>query len=167
MAINAYVTVFKTKKAGDIEGESTVTTCAGVDVSKSIELHFASFGVSVGAEAHESRHQSHRTWKRFEWMQRTDKSVPLLYQALCSNDPADVTVEFFQTRIEDANVENHLAVKLEGARVASCQSESPNTFDHSTATIPFLTRVGLVFRKITITHKIASKEIVDDWRESL
>src|SRR5262245_35906777 len=117
MALNAYVTVCKFKKAGACEGESTTTTCAGVDVSKAIELHFASFGCSVGAESHNSRHQAHRTWNQFCWTQRTDKSVPLLYQALCTNDPADVSVQFFQMRAEDANVENHVEVKLEGARV--------------------------------------------------
>ena len=165
MALCAYVTVFKAKKCGAIEGESTTTTCAGVDVAKAIELHYASFGCSVGAESHSSRHQAHRTWQQVKWTQRTDKSVPLLYQALCTNDPADVTIEFFQMRADDANVENHVEVKLEGARVAAVESENPNTFDHSTSTIPFLTRVGLVFRKITITHKIASKECVDDWQQ--
>jgi type VI secretion system Hcp family effector len=158
----------KLKVAGtDIEGESTVTTIGGVDVSKTIECDGFSEKVSTAQDKVSKRPTGQRIYEALTIRKWVDKASPELQKALCDTMPCEGEFLFFRPAADDKRMEHYFTIKIERARVSAINRYLPDVSDGDIASAgkPPMEQVSFVFGKITWTHVPGGKEHSDDWQE--
>lgn len=158
----------KFKVAGtDIEGESTVESIGGVDVSKAIECEGFSESVTAAQDPASRQPTGQRIYEPLVIRKWVDKSSPELAKALCNTDLCEGEFLFFRPASEDAQMEHFFTVKIERARVSSIKRFLPDlgVDDVARAGKPPLEQVSFVFGRVTWTHVPGNKVHTDDWRQ--
>lgn len=149
-----------------IEGESTVQSIGGVDVSTFIECEGYSEGVATAQDAASRRPTAQRIYDPLVVRKWVDKSSPELAKALCSTQKVTGEFYFFRPSAEDAQMEHFFKVFIEDARVSGIKRFLPNAAqDVALAGKPPLEEVSFVFSRISWEHVPAAKVHTDDWRQ--
>lgn len=149
-----------------VEGESTVETIGGVDVSKMIECEGFNEGVSTAQDAASRTPTGQRIYDPLLVRKWVDKSSPELAKALCETAKVEGEFMFFRPSTENAQMEHFFTVKIEDARISSIKRFLPEiTNDVAQAGKPPLENVSFVFGKITWTHVPGNKVHTDNWRQ--
>jgi type VI secretion system Hcp family effector len=162
--------VYLKLKAGgaDIEGESTVNTIGGVDVSKTIECDGFSEKVTTAQDRASRRPTGQRIYEAVTIRKWVDKASPELQKALCDTMPCEGEFLFFRPALEDKRMEHFFTVKMERARVSAISRFLPKDDkegDVAATGKPPMEEVSFVFGRITWSHVPAGKEHTDDWQE--
>lgn len=148
-----------------IDGESTVTSIGGVDVSKMIECDGYNEGVATAQHATSTTPTGPRVYEPIVIRKWVDKSSPELEKALCGTQKAVGEFYFFRPSSENAQMEHFFLVKIEDARISQIRRFLPDdTTDIARSGRPPSETVSFVFSKITWTHLPGDKEHTDDWR---
>ena len=134
-----------------IEGEPTVTTMGGVDVSSAIEcLAFTHDVFRSGA---------HPTHKPILITKRVDKSTPLLYKGLFQNQAGEATIRFFRKNTSTGETEHFQTITLSNLRIGSVRRWQPSTLDPVGAQQPLLEEVTLLYQEITIEDVLSGTAV--------
>jgi type VI secretion system Hcp family effector len=161
--------VYLKLKAGgsDIEGESTVTTIGGIDVSKAIECDGFSEKVTAAQDHTSKRPTGQRIYEAITIRKWVDKSSPELQKALCDTALCEGEFLFFRPAHDEKRMEHFFTVKMERARVSGINRYLPDVPDGDIAAAakPPLETVSFVFGRVTWSHVPAGKEHTDDWQE--
>jgi len=149
-----------------IEGESTVESIGGVDVSAFIECEGFTEGVSTAQDAASRTPTGQRIYEPLMIRKWVDKSSPELAKALCETSKVEGEFHFFRPSAENAQMEHFFTVKIEDARVSAIKRYLPEaSTDVALAGKPPLEQVSFVFGKITWTHVPGNKVHTDNWRQ--
>ncbi len=96
-----------------------------------------------------------------------DKSSPLLYKALVTNETLpEVTIKWYRPSTS-ADMEHYFTHKLENALVVDIKAVMPNCQDPSQAHFTHLEEISFAYQKITWTHVIGKTEHTDDWKTAV
>ncbi|WP_310621605.1 Hcp family type VI secretion system effector [Flexibacterium corallicola] len=93
-----------------------------------------------------------------------NKSVPLLYNALCSGEMlTKCEVKWYRTN-SSGKQEHFFTTVIEDALITDIDCDLPHCQDPKNADFTQLVRVELSYRKITWEHTVAGTSGGDDWR---
>jgi type VI secretion system secreted protein Hcp len=160
MALNAYAELQINGES--LTGDTTVQSMGGVDVSTNhIEVYQVKWGTRVGTEGQSHRASSHRRILPIQLMKRVDQTTPQLYQALARNATISGSIKLFDTNPEDGATRHRFTLTIEGARILSIESCSPDAFDADTSNRPPYEIVEIVPHTIIYTDGIHSVEAQD------
>ena len=149
-----------------IEGESTVDSIGGVDVSKFIECEGFTESMMTAQDAASRTPTGQRIFEPVIVRKWVDKSSPELAKALCETAKMIGEFHFFRPSAENAQMELFFTVKIEDARVSAIKRFLPEAAtDIALAGKPPLELVSFVFGKITWRHLPGNKEHTDTWRQ--
>lgn len=144
---------------------TTVHTMAGEDVSECIEIVELSYGTVVPMESSTGVHaRGARQQRPIEFTARLGKTGPLLQQALTRNEEIEGTFKMFRQNATTGETELMYTVAVRGARFAEVLTESPNSLNADTASLPVLVHCKLVAHTTTYTSA-DDTEFEDSWSE--
>jgi len=159
MALNAYLTL-KGQKQGDIQGSVTQmgrqNSIAVIAVDHQVvSPRDAATGLPTGKRQH----------KQLVITKELDKSSPLLYQALCTNETITTwELKFWAPSPTGQEVQN-FTVKLTNASIAAVSFHSPNNKHADLMKYNPYEEVGFTYQKIEWTWVAGGITAVDDWAE--
>jgi type VI secretion system secreted protein Hcp len=166
MSGRVYLKLSLVQGGAAIEGESTVESIGGVDVSKFIECDGFTESVTTAQDAASRTPTGQRLYEPLLIRKWVDKSSPELAKALCETAKVEGEFYFFRPSLENAQMEHFFTVKIEEARVSSIKRFLPEGSDDvARAGKPPLENVSFVFSKITWTHVPGNKVHTDNWRQ--
>jgi type VI secretion system secreted protein Hcp len=141
----------------EIEGESTVAT---LDRENKIECYGFDYGLDTPREESTGMLTGRRQHSPVSILKRVDKSSPLLYKALCENEPVNsVEIRFYRPVPGGQGQEEHYyTILLENGYVATIRSAYTNVEG-----FPLLEKVSFVFQDITWTYEIGGATHHDSW----
>ena len=155
------VHLFLTAEGTEIQGESTQTT---LERENSIECLFFETSVRTAREKGSSRATGRRTHEPIVIRKRIDKSTPLLYNALCSNQVVAGTFKFYRPNpAGDGSTQHFYTVEFSEGRIASIRGTSPDCIDPASSMDPPMEEVGFVFGEITWTYEDGGITADDSW----
>lgn len=157
-ALNAYLVL--TCNGAQIDGESTMDSIGGDDVSNLIEVYSFGFNVSNSVDSGGTRTGSTR-YRPIRILKRVDKASPLLFQALVDNQNCEALIRFYGNDRDTGATIRTYEVLLENARIVGIMPLSPNTFDADLSITPFVESVSIVFQTITVTSITGSTQASD------
>ncbi len=157
-AMNAYMVL--TCNGTQIEGETTMNSIGGDDVSNLIEVYSFGFNVSNSVDSGGTRTGGTR-YRPIRILKRVDKASPLLFQALVENQSCEATISFYGNNRDSGVTERIYEVMLENARIVGLMPVSPSTFDADLSNMPFNESVSIVFQAITVTSITGSTQASD------
>jgi type VI secretion system secreted protein Hcp len=152
MALNAYAEL--TANGDILECNTSVPHIADIDVSSD---HIECFSVSWGSRLNtlsSTRRRGRVTKLPVTLLKPIDKSTPLLYQAMATNQRIDGPVKIFDVDPESGVTRHFFTVKLERATIISLESKSPNTLNSDTAASPPSEQVELSAYTLTYIDEI-------------
>jgi type VI secretion system secreted protein Hcp len=115
-----------TLNGAKLEGDVSLTTTGGVDVSKD---HIELFSLDWGSLWDTSQRQPRRQLLPVVFTKRIDRTTPLLYRALTEQATVAGEIKLFDTNPEDGSTRYRFRLTLEDARIVKVESSLPNTFD--------------------------------------
>lgn len=155
-ALNAYLTI-KGSKQGTIQGsvaqkgrEGTILVFS-TDHSVKVPVDTAT-GLPTGKRQHGA----------FVVRKEVDRSSPLLYQALVSNETLTEVVLKFYTPDPTGMEVNHYTVRLTSARLTSIKLVQPNTKNADAAKLPLQEEISFSYQKIEWTWTNGGVSAQDD-----
>ncbi len=94
-----------------------------------------------------------------------DKSSPLLFQCIAEPKALTCTLEFFRPADtgSDGQPVHYYTIELEGAKIVSIRTCSPNMLDPDNDGFPAFEEVRFTYNSITWSHEIASSTAIDNW----
>ena len=95
----------------------------------------------------------------------TDKSSPLLWQALCSGEQLTIECVYFRTA-QTGGVEKYFTVKWSGALLVDGKAYYPLAISSENSEVPHLEDWSFSYKKIEWTHEIAGTSGADDWNNA-
>lgn len=136
----------------DIEGESTI---ASMDREGTIECQSFDHEIRVPYDPVTFAFEGRRIHGAVSIIKRTDKTSPLLYKALCRNEPVDkAEFRFYRSSLGGSGAEEHYStVLLENGYVVGIRRSFPN-----------LERVTFIYQDITWTYEIGGATYRDSVR---
>ncbi|MBX3246775.1 MAG: type VI secretion system tube protein Hcp [Myxococcales bacterium] len=146
---------------GKIDGDSSIATIAGLDVSKDIECLSYEEALSVGYDSRSGTPTGDRTFDPIRVTKWVDRASPVLANAATTSAPCKAELKFFRPVPRGAGLEHFFQVTLEDARVSRIRRFVPE----GEQTAPVKEAVEIVFGKITWKHMTASTEHTDNWGE--
>jgi type VI secretion system secreted protein Hcp len=153
-AENIHVAI-KGQKTGDIQGDNADGTIAGLASEHSIvSPRDPASGLPTGRRQH----------KPFTIVKSLDKSTPLLYQVLVTNENLPtVTLKFYKPAVAGGKPVVYYTVTLTNASISSIRDWKPNTRDLSADRAGDLEEVSFTYQKITWTYADGGVTAEDDW----
>jgi type VI secretion system secreted protein Hcp len=149
----------------DIEGESTI---ASMDREGTIECGSFVDGVTTPREEATGMLTGKRQYSPVTITKRIDKSTPLLWKALCQNEPVTMAnFRFFRPSPGGSGAEEHfLTVDLENGYISAIKrlSEDAITSDLGESAPPMMESVSFHFQDITVTYEIGGATHKDSWK---
>ena len=136
----------------DIEGESTIMT---MDRESTIECVGFDYELITPREQTTGDLTGRRQHGPVTVLKPVDKSTPLLYKALCNNEPVNTAeFRFFRPSAGGSGAEEHIyTVLLENGYISSIKSIGRN-----------MEEVSFVFQDITWTYEIGGATHKDSWK---
>jgi type VI secretion system secreted protein Hcp len=154
----------KGQKQGEIKGESAQRSPARTD---SIECLYYEQGAVSPRDAASGLPTGKRTYRQVVFRKRIDRSSPLLWQAMATNENLpEATFKFFRPTTSGLGLgvqEQFYTVKLTNASIASIRDYVPSTVDPTTASQPPMEEVTLTFQKIEWTFTTGGITSMDTW----
>ncbi|WP_086480189.1 type VI secretion system tube protein TssD [Oceanospirillum sanctuarii] len=94
-----------------------------------------------------------------------DKSSPLLFQCIAEPKALTCTLNFFRPADtgSDGQPVHYYTIELEGAKIVSIRTCSPNMLDPENDGFPAFEEVRFTYNSITWSHEIASSTAIDNW----
>lgn len=164
MALNAFLTL-EGKKQGSVKGSVTQKGREGTIMviaanHEVLMLMNNSGGAAVGKRVH----------KPFVITKELDKSTPLLYQALVSNEQLTKWVLKFYAPATTAaggggQEKQHFTIELTNASIAGIKFVLPNTKDPETVKLNPYEEIEFVYQKIQWTWTDGGITSMDDWQQ--
>lgn len=126
----------------DVEGSSSVTS---MDRGNQIRLKRFDYQVETPRDADTGALTGKRQHKPIKIVKQVDKTSPLLFKALCNNEPIDRAEFRFFRRLSDKTEHHYQTIVIEHGNVASYRQVTTKNgmFDI----------VTFVYRDITITYE--------------
>ena len=162
MALNAYLKL-KGKKQGDIKGSVTQKGREGMIMVIAVNHEIvsprdAASGLATGRRQH----------KPFIITKEIDKSTPLLYNALVSNETLSTfELKFFKPQVNGSSgvgaEMNHYTVKLTNATIASLDSVMHNNKNADLMNLPLMETIAFTYQKIEWIWNDGGITATDDW----
>ena len=136
----------------DIEGESTIIS---MEREGTIECFGFEYDLTTPREEATGMLTGRRQHSPITIVKRVDKSTPLLYRALCNNEPVtSAQLRFFRPSPAGSGTEEHFyTILLERGYVSDITSVGRN-----------LEKVSFVFQDITWTYEIGGATHKDSWK---
>ncbi|MGD8860670.1 MAG: type VI secretion system tube protein TssD [Myxococcales bacterium] len=151
---------------GPLEGESTVESIGGIDVSKMIECEWYSDGVTAAQDPASRTPTGQRIHDPISVRKWVDKSSPELQKALCHTQPVEGTFYFFRPSRGGGQNEHFFSVRIADGRVSKIKRFLPEAEgDVTAAGKPPMEEVSFVFGTCTWTHVPGGKEHEDSWAQ--
>jgi type VI secretion system secreted protein Hcp len=159
-SMTAHITL--TADGEDIEGESSVTT---LDRENTIEAFRFNFEVLTGHGSFSGAPLGVRTYKPIVWVQRWDKSVPLLWKALTQNARIEATIKFYRPDPDGGGTtEQFFTIEVGGGKISRIRAVSPDARTGSGSEPPLM-EVEVVFNNIIMTYEATGAAHEDSWQE--
>lgn len=147
------------ESVGEIRGDSTITS---MNREGTIEAFKLESRVKIPIESGSGSAVGERSYSPITITKRIDRSSPILHQALCTNDPLEVTIRFYRPNpAGDGTTEQFYTIRLRQARISSIKTVSPNVL---TEEGPPFEEVSIVFGAINYTYEPDGVEYEDEWR---
>ena len=160
MALNSYAEL--TVDGSLLDGDTSITEIGGIDVSSNhIECFSVSWGSRLSNRSSSGRRRSKVNKLPITILKPIDKSTPLLYRAIATNQIISCTVKIFGLDSDTGETRHVFTLKLEQARIYSLKSVSPNTLNADTASLPPTEQMELLAQTLTYTDEINSIEYED------
>jgi type VI secretion system Hcp family effector len=160
MALNAYAELLVDGEL--LDGDTSVNEMGGIDVSSD---HIECFSVSWGSRLNNrtpSRRRRNKVNKQpITILKPIDKTTPLLYQAIATNQRIDCTLKIFGINSDTGETVHAFTLKLDQATLISLKSLSPNTLNADTALLPLTDQLELLAQTLTYTDEINGIEYED------
>lgn len=157
MALNAYIAMLANGEA--LDGDTSISDIAGIDVSNDhIECFSVSWGSHLNSASSSSRRRGGITKLPVSLLKPIDKTTPLLYEALSTNQRIDGSIKLFDTDPDSGSTRHRFTVKLDQARLISIESVSPNTLNPDTAALPPTEQVEMLAHTLTYIDEINGVE---------
>lgn len=162
MALNAYMTI-KGQKQGTINGSVTQK-----GRENCILIHSFSHEIDSPRDAASGLPTGKRMHKPFYFMKEVDKSSPLLWNALTTNETLTTCqIQFWSAggaAAGGAVTESQIyTVTLTNASIASMEQSMPSNVDPSLAKLSLQEEITLVYQKIQWTWIDGGVTASDDW----
>jgi type VI secretion system secreted protein Hcp len=160
MALNAYLRMVGAA-SGQIKGSTTQKGREG-----KIMVIAASHEIVSPRDAASGQATGRRMHKPFVIVKRIDKSTPLLYQVLATNENiTEWELQFFTPKANGTE-KLYYTVKLTNASIASIAFTMPNTDDPDLAKRLEYEEVAFTYQKIEWTWVEGGITALDDWSEA-
>jgi len=156
MALNAYLRL-KGQKQGEIKGSVTQKGREG-----RIMVIAVNHGLLSPRNAASGLPTGKRQHRQFVITKELDKSSPLLYTMLVTNENlVDCELQFWQTAATGTEV-NHYTVKLTNANITSIEFRMPNNKDPQVMKLAEYEEVAFTYQKIQWTWNEGGITASDD-----
>jgi type VI secretion system secreted protein Hcp len=157
MAQNAYLKIVG-KKTGEVKGSVTLKGQEG-----RIQVIAANHDVLSPRDPASGLPTGKRIHKPFVITKETDKSSPLLYNMLCTNEViTEWTLQFFATLPTGVQVQTH-TVQLVNASIADIVFTMPNNKHPDLAPLVEYEDISFTYQRITWTWTDGGITASDDW----
>lgn len=131
----------------DIKGDSTHKNLGR---ENSIECVFFEHSVNVARDVASGMATGRRQYAPILIRKRIDKSTPLLFKALTTNQAVEGIFRFFRpSPTGDGTTEQFYTITIKKAKISSLKNYVPDTLLPATANLPALEEVSFVFEEIT------------------
>jgi type VI secretion system secreted protein Hcp len=162
MALNAYMTI-RGQKQGTITGSVTQK-----GHESSILIHSFSHEIDSPRDPASGLPTGKRMHKPVYFLKEVDKSSPLLWNALTSNENlTSVEIQFWAPGVAAAGGvatdKQIYTVSLTNASIASMLQSMPSNVDPSTAKLTLQEEITLTYQKIEWTWNDGGVTASDDW----
>jgi len=155
------VAMFLKANGTDIAGENTQTSLGR---ENSIECLYYEQGVSTAREASSGLATGRRQYSPLLIRKRIDKSSPLIFKALATNQVIEAEFKFFRPApTGDGTTEQFFTVKIKQGRIASAKQFVPDTIIPATSQQPPLEEITFVFHTIEQTYTNGGVTHEDSW----
>lgn len=144
-----------------VDGESSIGS-----MEREGTIECSSFKYSVFTPFDGGRMTGKRQHNPVEITKRIDKSTPLLFKALCQNDPVTMAeFRFFRpaTGRTSGGEQHFFTVLLENGYISRISQVSEDAMGGENAP-PMMEEVAFVFQDITWTYEIGGATHKDSWR---
>lgn len=161
MAFNVYAQL--TVNGTELTGETMMTSIGDSDVSSD---HIEIFELSVGSESAVSksgkatRRRSRSVLMPVRFIKRTDRTTPLLYEALHNGHAVEGEFKLFDADPETSEIRQHFGISITKAFVVTMTTTSADVFDPEDANRPVFDFVELVAQTIGYEDTVHSTEFV-------
>jgi type VI secretion system secreted protein Hcp len=162
MPLNAYMTV-KGQKQGQINGSVIQKGREGM-----ILIHSCSNAIVSPRDPQSGAATGKRLHKPFFLLKEVDKSSPLLWNVLTTNENlTSVQIQFWAPGLAvgtGASLEKQIyTVTLTNASIASMEQSMPSNVDPTTAKLSLQEEISLTYQKIQWTWNDGGITAGDDW----
>lgn len=162
MALNAYLKL-KGQKSGQIKGSVIQKGRENM-----IEVNAYSHEIVSPRDAASGLPTGRRMHKPFVITKELDKSSPILYNVMVTNETlTEFELKFFAansgSRVNAGAEVNHYTIKLTNANIASIRSVMRNNNDAELAKFPVEEEISFTYQKIEWTWVDGGITALDDW----
>ncbi len=162
MALNAYLKL-KGQKSGQIKGSVIQKGRENL-----IEVNAYSHEIASPRDAASGLPTGRRMHKPFVITKELDKSSPILYNVMVTNETlTEFELKFFAanlgSRVNAGAEVNHYTIKLTNASIASIRSVMRNNNDAELAKFPVEEEISFTYQKIEWTWVDGGITAQDDW----
>jgi type VI secretion system secreted protein Hcp len=145
----------------DIKGESSQLSLGR---EGSIECLFFESGVKTARETGSGLATGRRQYEPIKIRKRIDKSTPLLFKAMRSNQKIDGIFKFFRPNpTGDGTTEQFYSIEIKDGRIATLKDMVPDCIEPASCNFPPLEEVEFVFHTITWTYTNGGITDTDTW----
>ena len=156
MALPAYMFI-SAETQGDIEGDCELDDREGAIVLQGfehvVEIPTDDRGAPAGRRIH----------RPITVLKETDRTTPMLYQALCSGELlTEVTIDWYQ--LDGAGMEElYYRITLTNAIITSVRPSVPIVMLAENQVMGHLEKVSLIYDEIIWSHEVDGIEFEDTW----
>ncbi len=144
----------KGKVSGDIKGDLSDNSIEGLAYQHEIvSPRDPASGLPTGRRQH----------KPFTIVKSLDKSTPLLYKMLATNEAGDVSFKFYRKDPKTGQTTQYYTVELKNATISNIRDWKPNTRDLSAERAGDLEEISFTYEKITWTYVEGGITFEDTW----
>jgi type VI secretion system secreted protein Hcp len=155
------VHLFLKAQGVDIKGESTQTSLGRQD---SIECVYFDHSVDITKAPASAQSAGKKTYAPIIIRKRIDKSSPLLFKALTTNQVIDAVFKFYRPKATgDGTTEQFYTISIKQGQVVSIRDYVADTLTPETSTLPALEEVGIIFKSISWNYTNGGITAEDNW----
>ena len=141
----------------DIQGESSQTS-----LGRANSIECTSWAWSGERELTSAGTTGRHVMGEIKFVQRIDKSTPLLLKGMVNNEVAEGTFKFFRPNpTGDGTTEQFFTVHGRQGRITSHSPWVPDTISPATSSMPALLQVTMLFAQLELTYENGG--ITFDW----
>jgi type VI secretion system secreted protein Hcp len=147
------------RNQGDIKGDCEQSG----DKKDTILVYGVDHELEIPRDTHTGLPTGQRIQHPLTIVKAIDSSTPKLYQAICTGESLNVTLDFYRIA-PDGTEENYFRIKLDNAIIVNCKLVKLNTLDPNYKPYHDMEEVSFTFDRITWTYLDGNIEYTDSWR---